>query len=73
MTVFCKYKSTKIYKIGKIGLQVMIRYKVSPLFGKNGYTCMYNMCIELEDDIFNMIELFARDKTLRIFVSDRYC
>ena len=26
---------------------------------------MYNMCIELEDDIFNMIELFARDKTLR--------
>ena len=53
----------------------MIRYKVSPLFGKNGYicTCMYNMCIELEDDIFNMIELFARDKTLRIFVSDRYC
>ena len=34
---------------------------------------MYNMCIELEDDIFNMIELFARDKTLRIFVSDRYC
>ena len=53
----------------------MIRYKVSPLFGKNGYICvhMYNMCIELEDDIFNMIELFARDKTLRIFVSDRYC
>ena len=35
---------------------------------------MYNMCIELEDDIFNMIELFARDETLkRIFVSDRYC
>ena len=34
---------------------------------------MYNMCIELEDDIFNMIELFARDKALRIFVSDRYC
>ena len=34
---------------------------------------MYNMCIELEDDIFNMIELFAKDKTLRIFVSDRYC
>ena len=34
---------------------------------------MYNMCIELEDDIFNMIELFARDKTLRIFVSDQYC
>ena len=35
---------------------------------------MYNMCIEfIEDDIFNMIELFARDKTLRIFVSDRYC
>ena len=52
----------------------MIRYKVSPLFCKNGYYMyMYNMCIELEDDIFNMIELFARDKTLRIFVSDRYC
>ena len=33
---------------------------------------MYNMCIELEDDIFNVIQLFARDKTLRIFVSDRY-
>ena len=53
----------------------MIRYKVSPLFCKNGYMYMYmyNMCIELEDDIFNMIELFAKDKTLRIFVSDRYC
>ena len=25
---------------------------------------MFNMCIEIEDDIFNMIELFARDKTL---------
>ena len=23
---------------------------------------MYNMCIELEDDIFNVIQLFARDK-----------
>ena len=29
---------------------------------------MYKMCIELEDDIFNMIELFARDKTLRIIL-----
>ena len=46
----------------------MIRYKVSPLFGKNGYMYMYNVCIELEDDIFNMIELFARDKTLSIFL-----
>ena len=51
----------------------MIRCKVSPLFCKNGYMYMYNMCIELEDDIFNVIQLFARDKTLRIFVSDRYC
>ena len=29
---------------------------------------MYNMCIELEDDIFNMIELFARDKTLNAYL-----
>lgn len=29
---------------------------------------MYNVCIELEDDIFNMIELFARDETLNIFL-----
>ena len=74
MTVFCKYKIYKIEKLRKIGLQIMIRYKVSPLFCKNGYICTcIILCIELEDDIFNMIELFARDKTLRIFVSDRYC
>ena len=29
---------------------------------------MYNMCIELEDDIFNMIELFARDETLNVYL-----
>ena len=29
---------------------------------------MDNICIELEDDIFNMIELFARDETLNIFL-----
>ena len=29
---------------------------------------MYNMCIELEDDIFNMIELFASDKTLNAYL-----
>ena len=29
---------------------------------------MYNMCIELEDDIFNMIELFERDKTLNAYL-----
>ena len=46
----------------------MIRYKVSPLFGKNGYICTCIMCIELEDDIFNMIELFARDKTLNAYL-----
>ena len=32
---------------------------------------MYNMCIELEDDIFNMIELFARDKTLNAYICIR--
>ena len=52
----------------------MIRCKVSPLFVRMViYVHVHNMCIELEDDIFNVIQLFARDKTLRIFVSDRYC
>ena len=52
----------------------MIRYKLAHFFVRMViYMYMYNMCIELADDIFNMIELFARDKTLRIFVSDRYC
>ena len=46
----------------------MIRCKVSPLFVRHRLCMyMYNMCIELEDDIFNVIQLFARDKTLRIF------
>ena len=32
------------------------------------YMYMYNMCIELEDDIFNMIVLFARDETLNVYL-----
>ena len=45
MTVFCKYKSTKLKNGEKSGLQIMIRYKVSPLFGKNGYICTCIICV----------------------------